>query len=67
MKIKHVLLKTTFVVSKDKLNLETWISDVLLKGMEKPDKLKIVFNKKYQTVNELHGKTVSEDFVKWKH
>ena len=60
-------MTVTFAIYDARLILETGISGVLLKGMQKPDELKIVLNKKYHTVNELYEKTVSEDFVKWKH
>ena len=45
---------------------EIGISDVLLKGIWMPVNLKIDFNKKYQTKNELYMKIVSEDVAKWR-
>ena len=51
---------------RSQIDSRDWDSDVLLKGMWKPVKLKIDFNKKCQTTNELYMKIVSEVFAKWR-
>ena len=61
-----VSMKTTIAIWEVRLILEIGISDVLFKGRWKPVKLEVDFDKKYQSMNELSMKTVSEDFKKLK-
>ena len=62
-------MKNAFVIWEVRLILEIGISDVLFKGRWNPVKLKVDFDKNYQSMNELSMKSVSEDFKKlrpWK-